>query len=88
MENTATKLKTSIASETIYEIKRSETEVIRISYCKPEGRKAFIDQRVYFLDAKTGEFRPTKKGFTVNPGLVEELAKGYLEADEFIQKKS
>jgi hypothetical protein len=55
----------------IGEIERGETEVIRVSTAEYKGRK-YVDVRIYFADDE-GEWKPTKKGVTIQPDKVEEF---------------
>jgi len=55
----------------IGDLERNATEVVRVSAEEFKGRK-YIDIRIYFKDNE-GEWRPTKKGVTVQPDKVEEL---------------
>ena len=55
----------------IGEIERGETEVLRISTEEYKGRK-YIDVRIYF-ENDDGEWKPTKKGITVQPGAARRL---------------
>jgi hypothetical protein len=55
----------------IGDIKRNETEVLRISADEYKGRK-YVDVRIYFANEE-GEWKPTKKGVTIQPDKVEEF---------------
>jgi hypothetical protein len=55
----------------IGDLERNATEVVRVSAEEFKGRK-YIDIRIYFKDNE-GEWRPTKKGVTVQPDKVDEL---------------
>lgn len=55
----------------IGEIERGETEVLRVSTEEYKGRK-YIDVRVYF-ENDDGEWKPTKKGVTIQPDKIEEF---------------
>ncbi len=53
------------------DLQKSPTEIIRIE--KREFKKReFIDIRTYYED-ESGEYKPTKKGVTINPSLIDEL---------------
>ena len=84
---TEEKKKLEITEEIICEIQRSETEIVRISYCVIKGKNPFIAQRVFYRHKETGAYMPTKKGFTVKPELVADLVKGYRQTEKFIQAK-
>ncbi len=53
----------------IGEIERGETEVVRVSTEEYKGRK-YVDVRIYFENDE-GEWKPTKKGVTIQPEKVE-----------------
>jgi hypothetical protein len=53
------------------DIVRNETEVLRISAEEFKGRK-YVDVRVYFENDE-GEWKPTKKGITIQPDKIEEF---------------
>jgi hypothetical protein len=55
----------------IGDIERGETEVLRVSAEEYKGRK-YIDIRIYFENDE-GEWKPTKKGVTVQPDKVEDF---------------
>jgi len=58
------------------EIERNELETVRVSINNYKGRE-YLDIRIFFKDDKD-EWRPTKKGITLNPESIEELL-GYIE---------
>jgi len=78
-----------VSQETICEISRSKTEIVRVSHCTPEeaGKAPYIDVRLHFLHEESGEYLPTKKGFTLKPELVKDFARGLAEAEQFVQAK-
>ncbi len=55
----------------IGEIERGETEVLRVSTEEYKGRK-YIDVRIYF-ESDAGEWKPTKKGVTIQPDRVDDF---------------
>jgi hypothetical protein len=55
----------------IGDIPRNETEVVRVSVEEFKGRK-YLDLRIYFQNDE-GEWKPTKKGVTVQPDKVKML---------------
>jgi hypothetical protein len=55
----------------IGDMERGETEVLRISAEEYKGRK-YIDIRIYFENSE-GEWKPTKKGVTIQPDKAEEF---------------
>jgi len=53
----------------IGEIGRTETEVVRVSVEEYKGRK-YLDVRIYFENDE-GEWKPTKKGVTIQPDKID-----------------
>ena len=53
------------------DIKRNDTEIVRVSKREFRGHE-FLDLRIYYQDDE-GDYKPTKKGITINPKLVDEL---------------
>ncbi len=53
------------------DIKRNDTEIVRVSKREFKGHE-FLDLRIYYQDDE-GNYKPTKKGITINPKLVDEL---------------
>lgn len=68
----------------IYSFKRNENEEVKISVGKYKDRD-YVDVRVFFADAVTGEARPTKKGVTINCALIGELIEGLRRAEQQVQ---
>ncbi len=64
----------------IGEIERGETEVMRVSTEEYKGRK-YVDVRIYF-ENNEGEWKPTKKGVTIQPEKVEEFLELIKKAGE------
>lgn len=64
----------------IGQVERSQTEVIRISTEEFKGR-SYVDVRVYFEDNE-GEWKPTKKGVTINPDKLEQVIELLKEAQD------
>jgi len=62
------------------EVERNETETLRISTEEFKGR-AYIDVRIYFADNE-GEWKPTKKGVTINPDKLDQVIELLREAQE------
>ena len=55
-------------------------KLIRISTEEFKGR-AYIDVRIYFADNE-GEWKPTKKGVTINPDKLDQVIELLREAQE------
>tara|TARA_R100001377_G_scaffold46151_2_gene26484 strand:- start:2587 stop:2823 length:237 start_codon:yes stop_codon:yes gene_type:complete len=65
----------------ITQIKKNSSEVYRIYEKEYEGYK-FIDVRIYYMDNKSGEYKPTKKGISIMPNNAGEIIEGILKAME------
>jgi len=65
------------------EIKKNNTEIIRISQSEFKG-KSFIDCRVYFRKDENDDWKPTKKGIAFNPSVTQDLIEGLLKVHEEI----
>jgi len=57
--------------KSLTDIKRNDTEIVRVSKREFKGHE-FLDLRIYYQDDE-GDYKPTKKGITINPKLVDEL---------------
>lgn len=67
----------------MFEIKKSETEVIRVEKSEFKG-KEYVQVRTWYLDQKTDEWKPTQKGISVPIEKYEALREAInsLETDE------
>jgi hypothetical protein len=68
----------------IGDIERNETEVMRVSVAEYKGRK-YVDLRIYF-EGDDGEWKPTKKGVTVQPDRVPDLISLLKKASDSLKK--
>lgn len=68
------------------DIKRNDTEIVRVSKREYKGHE-FIDLRIYYQDDE-GDYKPTKKGITINPKLVDELIDALKKKKTLPQKKN
>lgn len=57
-----------------FDIHKTDSQIIRISEQEYQGYK-FIDIRQYYLD-DDGKFKPTKKGVTFPPDLLQDIING------------
>lgn len=64
----------------VAEIERNKLEKIRITRGSYKETQ-YLDIRLFFLDPKDGELRPTKKGLTLPVKLLPELIKGLQQAE-------
>jgi hypothetical protein len=74
-----------MADQTVAEIQRNPTEKLIVQLRQYRGRW-YIDARIHYLDEKDEEWKPTKKGLSLNeetsPWLREALEKAEaLHAD-------
>ena len=58
----------------VTEIMKNYDEIIRISMEQYRGHE-FVNIRQYYKD-NAGEFKPTKKGITLHPELIDEVIEG------------
>lgn len=63
---------TSVRSQPIATIDRRDGEQVRVQWGEFNG-VPFLDLRLYFRDP-SGDWRPTRKGITVRPDQLDELA--------------
>ena len=61
------------------EIKKNKTEIIRVKKSEYKG-KEFVDCRIFY--EKDGEYLPTKKGISFNPGIAKEVIEAILSVME------
>lgn len=69
----------------IAEILRNPTEIIRIALSNYKG-KDYLDMRIFYLD-DNNEWKPTKKGVTLTPDMLDEAIMALQKAKEEFQKK-
>jgi hypothetical protein len=70
-----------VEPEIIADVKRSDSEVIRVSKKQFKG-VSYLDLRVYFKPEGAEGYLPSKKGITVRKEQIHELAKAVCQADE------
>lgn len=83
MKNTETKEPVSFTNEKLADIRRSETEVIRIARTHYKGVH-YIDIRVFFEPKDGGEYRPTKKGVSFKEDLFGPFAEAIRSAEAML----
>lgn len=66
-----------------FDIERNEREIVRIALSEYSGRE-FIDIRIFYMDEKVGEYKPTKKGVTLAKELYPELKKAILALEDVL----
>jgi hypothetical protein len=62
------------------DIEKTGTEVVRVSTEEFKGRK-YLDVRIYFVNDE-GEWKPTKKGVTIQPDKVDAFVELITKAKE------
>ena len=62
-------------NKVIYQFERNNQESVCLTLREYKGRK-YLDLRIYFLPVDGTELVPTKKGLTLEVGLLGELEKG------------
>jgi len=69
----------------VHEIIKGTTEKIVFSVNSFQGAE-YVHVRVYF-EAGDGEWRPTKKGISVNAGLIDELYQGVSKLRDKVNER-
>lgn len=70
----------------ISEIERNQKECIRVSLKEYKGHR-FIDCRIFWKD-DAGEYRPSKKGISLNDETVKEVITALSKADRELEKQA
>ena len=70
----------------ISEIERNQKECIRVSLEEYKGHR-FIDCRIFWKD-NAGEYRPSKKGISLNDETVKEVITALSKADRELEKQA
>ncbi len=52
------------------EVRKNAKELIRVEEREYKGHR-FVDVRVYYEDEASGEYKPSKKGITLNSEVIE-----------------
>ncbi len=63
-------------NQIIHAFRKSQTEEVRLSLTYYKG-KAYLDLRVHFRAEGMQEFKPTKKGLTLDAEFAPELVKAF-----------
>ncbi len=69
--------------QSVYQFKRKADEEVRISLSHYKGAR-YVDLRIFYISKEDGEFKPTRKGITLNLDLLSELEKGIAMLKEAI----
>lgn len=70
--------------KTIRDIEKG-TDLVRIELSEFKGNQ-YIGARIYYMDDK-GDWKPTRKGITLTPELMEQVRDSLSEALEEIEEK-
>lgn len=66
----------------VIDIARNDLEIVRVEKREFKGHE-FVDIRIYYQD-ESGEWKPTKKGVTINPDKIDELVEALKKEKEVI----
>jgi len=69
------------AMSIIQDIDKGGGEIIRVEITEFKGTQ-YLNLRVWYTDAESGEYKPTKKGIAVKPELYQALKEAVLAAEE------
>jgi len=70
----------------VSEIEKSQTGCIRVSLEQFKGHR-FIDCRIFWKDG-SGEWRPSKKGISLNDETVKKVITALSKADQELEKQA
>ena len=70
--------------KTIRDIEKG-TDLVRIELSEFKGNQ-YIGARIYYMDDK-GDWKPTRKGITLTPELMEQVRDSLTEALEEVEGK-
>ena len=70
----------------LFKLDKSADRQIRVTLQEYRGGH-LIDVRIYYLDDRTGEYRPTRQGIALSsPDMIDDLIKVLPEASEELRK--
>ncbi len=69
----------------VYSFQKNALEEVRASITSFRGKKYF-DIRVYYK-ADDGEFKPSKKGITLAPSLIEDIEEAIKKLKEALEEE-
>ena len=74
-------------NQIVHEFMKNAFEKVRVELCKYKG-KDLINVRIYFqADREKGEWKPTRKGITMDVELIDELKEAIEKADAELEKR-
>ena len=62
-------------TQVVHSFRKNESEEVRISLRRYKDR-AYVDLRIFFEARDSSEYLPTRKGLTLEAGLLAELKRG------------
>ncbi len=69
----------------IRDIDKGAGEIIRVEISEFKGQK-YLNLRVWYMDQKTEEYKPTQKGITVKPELYDDIKAAIADAEPAIRE--
>jgi len=68
-------------NQIVHSMKRTENEEVRVSI-RSFKDKVYLDLRIFFKSAQSGEWIPSKKGLTLSTELISSLREGLEKAEQ------
>ena len=68
-------------TQIVHSFRKNESEEVRICLREYKDR-SYVDLRIFFEETETGEFKPTKKGLTLDVAFLTELKRGIEKAEQ------
>ena len=68
----------------IQDIPRGPTEILRVEISEFRGQN-LLNIRIWYLEAQSGEFRPTQRGVALRPDQYDALKEAILKAEPEIR---
>jgi len=65
----------------VHSFRKNESEEVRISLRGYKDR-TYLDLRLFYEDGDSGEYRPTRKGLTLDVAFLTELKRGIEKAEQ------
>jgi len=67
--------------------KRNATEEVRVGIKEFRGKR-YIDFRIYYLDDKSGEWKPTRKGVSLATDFMPELKQAVASLEKKLAEET
>ena len=68
-----------VENKIIETIQKNKSEKYIIS-CNEYGGHKFVDLRIWYRDSESGEYKPSKKGIAIKPGLGKQIIEALQKA--------